>query len=253
MSNDQGPTDEPTGGDADEGPITPEVVRRGAAARKRRPGSPDGGGDANDADEAPTPGGGRPMARGARPASGVMFRTGCMLLVAIGVLELFLGAQLVRDPDQARCTAARLQIDEANDDDETFNDVELPEGSEDADDVLCNDAIGLAADIPDDEDEPADGTFAEASTFRTQGIIVSVLGLAHGVTGFFTQRTRNRRWRTAALVFVAAGLFVPVLGIISMIVMAFVVFALLFSNDAKAIFGQTGGLFGPRPPRGAPS
>lgn len=242
-------TDHPTDGQPEgdpgegEGPIKPEVVRRGAAARKRRMGVE--GAVPGDA-PAPVPGDARP---GARRATGTLFRIACMLLTVVGALELFLGAQLVMDPDDARCTAARFRIDDANEDDESFNDVDLPEGAADADELGCEQAIAAAGDIPDDEDEPADGEFAAASSFRTQGMVVGALGLAHGVSGFLTLRTRNRRWRTAALVFVAIGLFLPVLGIVSLVVMAFVVFALVFSNDAKAIFGQPGGLFRPRVPR----
>jgi len=255
-------------------PITPEVIdgggsgatgptgRRGAAARKRRPGA--AGGDVGDlsdlsggsgsgsgsGDDGPVPPG-RPV----RPATGRFFRAGCLVLAALGVIELFFAAQLVLDPDDARCTAAKFEIDEANDpdDDETFDDVDLPEGEEDADDLECEQAIVLAGDIPDDEDEPADGEFTEASTFRTQGIIIAVLGLGHSLSGFFTLRTRAKKIRTAALVFTALGLFLPILGIFSVVALVFIIYALVFSADAKAIFGPVGsgggGLFRPRPPR----
>ena len=175
---------------------------------------------------------------------------GCLLLTGLGVIELFFASQLVFDPDGARCTAARYEIEQANDDDESFNDVDLPEGIEDPGDIECDEAIALAGDIPDDEDEPADGTFTEASTFRTQGFLVTVLGLGHGLSGFFTLRTRKRRVRTVALVFIAFGLLLPVLGIITMIAFAFIIFALVFSADAKAIFGDVGrgGFLRPRVP-----
>jgi uncharacterized protein YqgC (DUF456 family) len=75
------------------------------------------------------------------------------------------------------------------------------------------------------------------------------VGLAHAAGGFFTLRTRNKAVRTATLAGVAIGIFLPVLGIVSMLVLAFVVYALVFSNDAKSIFGQTGGFFRPRIPR----
>jgi hypothetical protein len=83
-----------------------------------------------------------------------------------------------------------------------------------------------------------------------QGIIVTVLGLGHGLSGFFTLRTRKRLARTIALVFIGVGLLFPVLGIISMLALAFVVFALVFSADARAIFGDRGrgGLLRPRVP-----
>lgn len=232
-------TDQPTG---DEGPIKPEVVRRGAAARKRRP-EPEAG-DA-EADATPTP---TPTDRPVRVATGRVFRMGCVLLIAVGGLELFVASTFGLDPDEARCKAARLAIDEANDDDEEFNDVALPEGADDADDLNCSQAIDLAGQIPPEEDEEADGTFTEASAFRTQGLIFGALGIAHGVTGFLTLRTRRKAIRTAALIFAAIGILVPVLGIVSLLTLAFVVFALAFSTDAKAIFGGGSGFLRPRVP-----
>jgi hypothetical protein len=239
--NDQptdGPIDDPGG---DEGPIKPEVVRgRGAAARKRRP-----AGDAPEPEHVPGP--------AAEPAGGgryTIFRLGCMALTLLGVLELAIATPLVLDPDQARCTAARFRIDQAIDDDEDFNDVELPEGIDEADDVDCADAIDLAGQIPDEEDEEPEGTFPEPSAFRTQGLIVSALGIAHGFVGFLTLRTRSRAWRTAALGLAALGLLFPVLAIISMVLVAFVVYALAFSRDSKELFGGGGGFLRPRiPPR----
>jgi hypothetical protein len=172
-----------------------------------------------------------------------------MLLTLLGVLELGVAAPLVFDPDQAQCTAARFRIDDAIDDDEDFNDVDLPEGANEADDIACADAVELAGQVPTDEDEEADGTFPDPSAFRTQGLIVSVLGIAHGVAGFITLRTRSRAWRTAALVLAALGLLFPVLAIISMLLVAFVVYALAFSRDSKELFGVGGGFLRPRLPR----
>lgn len=218
----------PTDGD-DEGPITPEVVRRGAAGRKRRTG-PGADGPAPDDEPVPTPG--RPVRR----STGRIFRMGCLLLVGVGVVEVVIGATRVADPEAARCTAARFDLDAALDDEEDFNDVELPAGDEEADDLDCADAVALAAEIPTDEDEAADGIYPDAGTFRNQGIVLAVLGLAHGLTGFFTLRTRQRRIRNAALVTAAVGIFIPILGIVSLAGMIFVAYALAFSADAKALF-----------------
>jgi hypothetical protein len=247
---DERPTDgSDEGAAADDGPITPEVVKRGASARKRRVG---GNGDGPAPDDGPAPRPGRPV----RPATGRRFRAACMMLVGLGLLEVFIGAQRVTDPAGARCTAARFALDEANDDDDDFNDVDLPEGIEEADDddLDCADAIALAGQIPPEEDEEADGEFAGESTFRTEGIIITVLGLAHGVTGFLTLRTRKRQLRTAALVTVAVAVFLPILGLGSVILAMFVIYGLAFSADAKAMFPpdpNRPGLFRPRPPRAA--
>jgi hypothetical protein len=173
-----------------------------------------------------------------------------MLLIALGAMELFVASQFVLDPVEARCRAARFQVESALDDDEEFNDPDMPEGVDEADDLDCDDAIRLAGAIPEDEDDEPDGTFPDSGTFRTQGIIITTVGLGHAVTGFLTLRTRQRWARVAALVFAAVGLLFPVLGLISLVVLAFAVFALAFSADAKAIFGPGSGFFRPRVPRG---
>jgi hypothetical protein len=170
-----------------------------------------------------------------------MVRVGAMLLVALGLMQLFLAAQWAFDPDAARCTSARLAIDVANDDDEDFNDVELPDDVDETGDLDCDQAIALAGAIPADEDDQPDGEFTSASTFRTQGIGIGVLGIAQGASGILVLRTRKRLFRNIALGTAAVGILVPVLGIISLLALAFVVFALAFSRDAKAIWG--GGSF----------
>lgn len=243
--------DDPAGDE----PITPEVVRpRGAAARKRRRGdgdadagahaSAEAGADAG-ADEAGGDGDatrGAPMARQAP-----MVRLGAMILVALGIMQLVLTSQWVIDPEGARCRSARLVVERANDDDEDFNDVELPDGVDDVDDLECDQAIELAGNVPADEDDEPDGEFAEASQFRLQGIGIGVLGLAQAVTGFLVLRTGNRLARNVALGTAAVGILLPVLGIVSLLALAFVVFALAFSKDAKATWGS-GGFLRPRPP-----
>lgn len=243
---------DPEDGDA---PITPEVVKpRGAASRKRRSGEPGGApgdpadlGDLSGSGDGAAPAGAG-AAEGGRP--GTMVRLGAMILVALGLMQLFLGGQWALDPDAARCTSARLAIDAAADDDEEFNDVELPDGVDDVEDLECDQAIALASAIPDEEGEEPDGDFPGASQFRTQGIGIAVLGVAQGITGLLVLRTRKRLFRNIALGTAAAGIMLPVLGIVSLLALAFVVFALAFSRDAKAIWGG-GGFLRPRPRAGA--
>jgi hypothetical protein len=231
-----------------DGPITPEVVKgRGAAARKRRGGEPTDG-DAADLGDLSRSAGDGPddgaPADGRR--LGTWVRGGAMVLIALGLMQLFLGAQWALDPDAARCTSARLAIDTANDDDEDFNDVTLPDDVDEVEDLDCDQAIDLAGAIPDEEDEEADGEFTGASTFRTQGIGITVIGLAQAVFGGLVLRTRKRVFRNIALGTAAAGILLPVLGIISLLALAFVVFALAFSRDAKALWGG-GSFLRPRP------
>jgi hypothetical protein len=55
------------------------------------------------------------------------------------------------------------------------------------------------------------------------------------LTGFFTI-TLQRRWRTAALVFAVLGVVVPVLGLVTVAVLGFVVYALGFSTPSREIW-----------------
>lgn len=164
------PGDDPT---ADDGPITPEVVdgggpssgnRRGAAARKRR-GGPAGagaggfGGGGGGAGDVPVPD--APAVMG----SGFVFRAGCILLAGFGALVLFLAAPQVADPAGTRCTAARSLIEDTIDNDDDWDDIDLPEGvtdGDDVDDLDCEEAIALADTVPVDEDDSTCGQAREA-------------------------------------------------------------------------------------------
>jgi hypothetical protein len=240
----------PADGD-DEGPITPEVVRRGAAGRKRRviPGTePDG--PAPDDGPAPIPG---RLGRGV--PTGRIFHMAAMLLVGVGVLELVLAVPAVYDPAAARCASARNAIEVANDNDDSFDDVDLPEAAEDADDVECDEALALAGRIPDDEDdEPAaDAEYGVTeSAIVVQSSIFAVHGVISGIVGFLLRRRPTRMLRNGALALVAiAVLPLTQLGIIGLALIVFLVYGLGFSADAKALFPRhpdAPSLFRPRPP-----
>ncbi len=254
-------------GDDDEQAGTgPSGGRRGAKARKRRvsPTDPaptdegvdelddtvdddiddiDEGAENADGEEVPSPG------RPGRRSTGGMFRAGCLVLTAFGVLLLIQVGPAVLDPEAAQCEGARAAIDTANDDDEDFNDVELDD--RDVDDLECAEAVTLAGGIPADEDDEPDGEFVKASTIRTQSLILSALSIGLGVSGFLTLRTKARRARTFALV---SCVVLLLLGPIGLIAGMFAVYALVFSADARAIFGEPrglGGMMRPRPPRAA--
>jgi len=251
-------TDEQT--PEDEGPVTPEVIdgggpaRRGASARKRRLGGAAGGdgGPAPD-DEAPRPG--RPV----RAADGRTFRRGCTVLTAVGVLVLVNGVALAANPASVRCDSARRAIESAHDDDQDFNDV-LPEGTDtdEIDDLECDEAIGLAGQIPEDEDEEPSGDFVAESTIRNFGLLYTGVGIVLGVLGFMLLRKRTRTLRTVVLaVTVLTTLVVaPALTLaglpIGLAMVVYVIYAVGFSADAKALFPpdpNRPSLFRPRPPQ----
>ena len=232
-----------------DGPITPEVVKgRGAAARKRRGGEPTDGdaADLGDLSGSRRREGARRRRAGGNRAPG---DHGPDRLHGAGGPRPHAGVPrrpVGPRPRRRGCTSARLAIDTANDDDEDFNDVSLPDDVDEVDDLDCDQAIELAGAIPDEEDEEADGEFTGASTFRTQGIGIAVIGLAQAVSGLLVLRTRKRLFRNIALGAAAAGILLPVLGIVSLLALAFAVFGLAFSRDAKAIWGG-GSFLRPRP------
>lgn len=139
----------------DDDPITPEVVDRGgASSRKRRVTGARGAGDAG----APPPG-----TRPVRASNGGIFRIGCMALIAIGLLGILYGGRQAVDPEGTQCSYARQSLDDANERDvEDWEHVPLPEGVEEADDLECTEAVALAGDLPDEEEDSLCGQAREA-------------------------------------------------------------------------------------------
>lgn len=250
-------TDEtPTDGEAaDDGPITPEVVKRGASARKRRVGQ---GADGPAPDDEPVPAPGRPL----RAATGRTFARGCTVLAGLGILVMVNGVFLAADPAGVRCDSARRTVESALDDDEEFNDVDLPEGTDadELDDLDCDVAIELAGQVPTDEDDEPSGDWITEGAIRNYGLVYAGAGVALGVVGFLLLRGRTRPLRTAALVLTVVGVLVlaPAMTLaglpLGLPMAVYVIFALGFSADAKAMFPpdpNRPGLFRPRPPRAA--
>jgi hypothetical protein len=185
------------------------------------PGATDAGGTA-DATDAPA----APVGRGGRTV-----RLGCLLLVVISLLGVVLGAVTASDPEQTQCTQARAILE---DEDEV----------DDGGDVECDDAIAQAAAL-DEADEAADAdevdAVAEESTIRTFALIVGAIGLLQIVGAALTLRLRTKGARLAALVGAALGIVFSPLGLLAVPVLGFVVYAILFSADARAVFGMPGG------------
>ena len=186
------------------------------------------------APDEPAPEPDRPVS--ARPA-GRTVRLGLIVLGVIGALSVVLGGSTAADPEDARCTQAKTILEDDGD-------------VEDADDLECEeaiaDAIALDAAEPEDEDEVAE--LASEDTIRTFGLIITGIGVLQLIGALLTLRTRRKGPRLVALAGAALGIVFSPLGIIGIPVLGFVVYAIFFSADARAVFGDPGGprMFRPR-------
>jgi hypothetical protein len=168
----------------------------------------------------------------ARPA-GRLVRIGCTVLIAIGALGLFVGFSLVSDPDGARCAQARAVLEDEE---------EVEDGGE----VECDDALPRAADLAEADEDVAE--VLSESAVRTQGWILGAIAALQIVGAVLTMRTHSKGARLAALVGAGLGIVFSPLGLLAILPLGFAVYAIFFSADARAVFGEPGGprMFRPR-------
>jgi hypothetical protein len=186
--------------------------------------------------------------RPARPL-GRTVRIGLFTLGLLGLLATILGVLTATNPDQGVCASARAELQDANGEDGEDGEVELDDDA--IDDLECEDAIAQAETLED-------VSLPSEATYRTSGTLGVVVGLAQLVGALWTLRTMQKRARMVALV--GTGLGIIILGTllfpIGIVLFGFVVYAILFSADARAVFGDPGGprLFRPRaaPPETPP-
>ena len=186
-----------------------------------------------------------------------MVRIGITALMLIGALTTLLGVTTVLNPDSVVCAAARSNIDDAIDAGDAAPESVAGLDHDEVDDMSCDDAVALAQGLDDD--------LIKESTARNLGIAASVVGALMVSGGVVALMTRTRRGRTIALVTAGIGLVASMaqlgLGFISLILLAFAIFGMVFSRDAKASYGDPragrpaptggaglGGLFRPRVP-----
>jgi hypothetical protein len=173
-----------------------------------------------------------------------VIRAACLLLMVSGMASLLFSIPVVMDPSSAQCHLTRTWVDDANTDTKAWNNVEL--GGRKPRDLPCDEAVRLADGIRVKEKDPSKtATVPSDSALRIQNLMAALLGLGQGVSGFFLLRTLGRAARTLSLGFSGAGIVLQVLGIISLGVFAFVVYALAFSPASREIWPRE-----PRPERG---
>jgi hypothetical protein len=166
-------------------------------------------------------------------------RGGCLALSILGVVSLLLAGPSILNPGSIRCTLARSLIDDANHDTEKFNDVAL--GGRQVEDLSCDEAVTLAQTIRKDADSDKTESLPSESLIRNRGVMSAAVAVGQAVTGYMTLATLQRRARTAALVFTALGVLVPVLGLVAVAVLGFVIYAIAFSPASRAIWpGKAG-------------
>jgi hypothetical protein len=169
--------------------------------------------------------------QGSPPSLAPIIRAGCVALIVVGAVTVFLAVPSLLDPAGLRCSVARTLIDRANDDDRDFNDVDT--GAKEVGDLECPVAIQLAEGIRRDEDTDATFSVPSESTIRLRSAVTLAVGAGQAASGYVTLRTLSRRARMATLVFATLGMLFPVAGLISLAVLVFAVYALAFSAPSR--------------------
>ena len=169
-----------------------------------------------------------------RPAVPPVVRAGCLALAALGAFSMILGGPAIMNPGGIRCSLARTLIDDANHDSKKFNDVDM--GGRQVDDLNCEEAQTLAETSRRNENSDDTISLPSKGLIRNRGLMSAVVAIGQGVSGFLTLTTLRRRNRTAALVFTALGVVVPLLGLVSVLVLGFVIYALVFSAPSRALW-----------------
>ena len=161
-------------------------------------------------------------------------RGACILLMIVGVVSVMFSFPVVMGPADARCQLSRRVIDDANTDKKDWNNVDT--GAQKAKDLSCPDAIRLAEAVPLNEKGTKKVAVPGESALRIQNVVAMVLGAGQAASGFFVVRSLSRRARNAAMAFSAAGIILQVLGILSLGVFVFVVYAFAFSPASREVW-----------------
>jgi len=163
-----------------------------------------------------------------------IIRAGCVALIVVGAITVFLAIPPLFDPAGVRCSVARTLIDRANEDDKTFNDVDT--GGRSVSDLECPAAVQLAGGIRTDEDKDDTISVPSESTIRIRSLLTLLVGAGQAASAFVTVRTLSRRARLATLAFATLGMLFAVAGLISLAVLVFAVYALTLSAPSREIW-----------------
>lgn len=153
-------------------------------------------------------------------------------LIVVGVLLMLVVLPLAFRSEAARCELARSFIEDANENDRDWDDIDLD--GRDAKDLSCDEALMLAETIPLDEEGNVTRAVPSADSIRNQGLITGVLGAGQIASGTAVIIARNRRARNTAVAFAFVSLIVPLLGMVSIALVLAIVYGLVFSPAARA-------------------
>jgi hypothetical protein len=171
-----------------------------------------------------------------------VIRGACILLLIVGLVSVMFSFPVVLDPANARCHLARTWLDDANTDEKEWNNVDT--GGQKAKDLACPDAIRLAEQIRLKEKGTKTATVPSDSALKIQNAVAVVVGIGQAASAALVLRSLSRAPRNAAIAFSAFGIVLQVLGILSLLVFAFVVYAFTFSPASREIWPKE-----PRQPR----
>ena len=163
-----------------------------------------------------------------------IIRAGCVALIVVGAITVFLAVPPLFDPAGVRCSVARALLERANNDDKAFNDVDT--AGKRVEELECPTAIRLAGGIPKDTKKHGTIAVPSASTIRLRSALTVVVGAGQAASALLTLRTLSHRARLAALIFATFGMLFPALGPISLAVLLFVLYALAFSGPSREIW-----------------
>ena len=152
----------------------------------------------------------------------------------VGIVSVLFSVPVALNPANAQCTLSRTWVDDANTDKKNWNNVDT--GGVEAKDLPCPDAVRLAAQIPANEKGTKKIRVPSESALQVQNAVAVALGAGQAASGFFVVRTMSRRARIAAIVLSVAGTVIQVLGILSLGVFVFVVYAFAFSPASREIW-----------------
>jgi hypothetical protein len=167
-----------------------------------------------------------------------IIRGTCILLMIVGAASVLFSLPVVLNPSSARCQLSRAYIEQANKDKKDWNNVDT--GGQKAKDVPCADAVRLAQQIPLNEKGTKKISVPSESALSTQNTVAAVMGAGQAVSGFSLIRSLGRWARNAAIGFSAAGIILQVLGILSLGVFVFVVYAFAFSPASRELWPREG-------------
>jgi hypothetical protein len=180
----------------------------------------------------------RPMTEPDSPAAAgpppTVVRLACLLLPVVGFGSVLISLPSLAKPENARCSLSRARIDDANTDTKPWNNVDT--GGRKARKVPCADAIRLAGQVRLDQKGTRTASVPGEEAVRIQAGLAVVLGLGQGISAALVFRTLGRPARNAAVAFAALGIALPVLGIFSLGVAIFLVYALVISSAAKQLW-----------------